>query len=148
MVSAAFPPVQEQGAVSASTSVAISVSTNPTIVLSTGTNMPYQKQLGDADNYAYPAQSSWTVPGQYMSGRTHTEFFNDTSTDVWIGPNINVSTRPGANYGRRLIPGSSWSLDGNIRNYFVVCGSSWTGGAAGAGGIFATEKKFVITQQK
>ena len=139
---AGAPPVQNQGAVIVTTSVAVSVTTTPAIALSTGTNMWYGRAGEGTIGFTPPSSTTVIAPGQYMRDRVYTEFFNDTSTEVWIGYNAQVTTTAGVNYGRRLLPGSSWAMDGSIQNFFLVCGTTWTQGA------FATEKKFVITQQR
>ena len=140
-----FQSVVNRGAVQYATSTAITVSTNPAIVYSTGTGIfaDYRHSPGPvAVVPSSPTASTGLAAGQYMSDRVYLEFFNDTSTDVWVGYNAQVSTQAGANYGRRLIPGSAFSIDGAIRDIYAVTCSSWFSGQ------YFTERKFVITQAK
>lgn len=130
--SAAFPPTQDRGSVELSTQIAVAASTTPIVAYSTGTNSA-------SGGMNLPAASISTSPsvlnGQYIPERIAIEFFNDTSTDVYIGYSRFVSTQPGTNYGRRVPPQTAWSNDGSVRTYWIV--SSTT-----------TDKRFVITQQR
>jgi len=129
---AEFPPVQNQGATTIGTMTVIAVTTTSQICLSTGSNV-IDKRYG---LFSFQVSSHATpIAGAYLRNRLYAEFFNDTSTEVWIGFNQFVTTTPGVNYGRRIPPGASWSNDGSIQEYWVKCATT-------------TERKFVITQQK
>ena len=148
-----FPSFVNRGAVQYATSTAITVSTNPALVYSTGTgifqdyaHLPGPQAVVKSSPTAGMGLTISTAAGQYMADRIYLEFFNDTSTDVWVGYTSKVSTSAGADYGRRLIPGSAYAIDGAIRDVYAVASSSW--GQAANQGQFETERKFVITQAK
>lgn len=128
---AASPPVQEQGAVEISTSISISVSTTAMLAYTTGY---LQGRDSGSSSYVKPSTAP-PIIGQYMPNRLGIEFFNDCSTDVWVDNNVNISTMPGVNYGRRLVPGASIVYLGSVRDYYVKASTT-------------TEKKLVITQVK
>lgn len=121
------PPVQDYGPMIIGTTTVVIVSTTPGLVYSTGTYNPSDK-------------SNWGW-GQFFPERIQLEFFNDTSTDVWVGYSPDVSTSSadnsttGGTLGRRIPPGGAWSHSGSIKNYWVVCATT-------------TRRAFVTTQEK
>lgn len=125
----AAAPVVDVGATSTGTITAIRVTTTPALAYSTGT---YKQGV------ALSTTATW---GQYMPDRVNLEFFNDTSTEVFVGYTPNVSTRAVDNdvdvssFGRRIPAGAAWSPPGRIKNYWVVASTT-------------TLKRFLTIQEK
>lgn len=135
---AEFTNVLVRGAVSTATITSISVTTAPIIAISTGSGFFWDSALNGSGGGSFNFNGSVNTnatPGQYMPQRLYVEFFNDTSTDVWIGFNSSVSTQAGANYGRRIVPGTALLNYGQLNNYWVVASTT-------------TSQQFVITQQR
>jgi len=129
---AAFPPVQDMGAVSTGTTLAVSIGTAPALILSTGTNMFMEQR----PSFTVPQTTATVVTqGNYMQSRVHIEFFNDTGQDVWLGHTVNISSNAGSNYGRRVPDGAAWSHDCSIVEHYGLAAT-------------VTPQKFVITQER
>jgi hypothetical protein len=119
------------GALSSGTQTTIIVTTTPIIALSTGTGMEYDNE---PTTYRLPLSTTVT-PGEYMENRIQIEFWNDTSTDVYVGYSIDVSTENDVNRGRRIPPQQSWSHDCSVIPHWVVASTT-------------TLQKFTITQER
>ena len=91
-------PVQEQGA-STGTLLSVSVTTTPTLIVSTGTLMT---AWGFGDVVLVNQSTATPNPGQMLWNRLAVEICNDCGHDIHVGFNSSVSTQAGANYGRRL----------------------------------------------
>lgn len=126
---AAYPPVQDHGSVEYSTSVAITVSTTATILLSTGSNV-----FSDGGGVGPEAiiASSFTntqVLGQFMPDRINITITNTSSRTVWIGYSANVATFPHVNMGFKINPSTTgwfvpaqdgvWSSNDSIKDYYI-----------------------------
>jgi len=107
----ATPSVQDVGANSTGTVVAVNVSTVPALLLT--------KQ--DYLNTAGFTMSS----GTYLANRIQMEIYNDSSIDIYVGYNANVSSITGRPYyGRRIPSGSAWSHNCSIEQHWAISGSS------------------------
>ncbi len=136
-----YPKYQNPGAVDVGTTTCVSVATTPAIALSTPIiNYGFFETSGTVQVNPFGTigvqnfQSTSTA-SQFIPGRLYCEFWNDTSTDVYVGFNNLVSTQAGMNYGRRLPPQSAWSHSGSIENFWLVASTP-------------TSQKFVITQER
>lgn len=121
----AAPAVTETGSTSSGTVTIVNVSSNVSVLLSTGMNFAF---FGESTNQIFfPDRSSSTItsPGQTMPGRKTIEIFNDSGVDIWIGYSASVSTWPGTtNLGRRVPTGTSWSHNCSIPVHYAVANSS------------------------
>ena len=123
---AGFPPVQDRGAISTGTIFNISVTTNPSILLSTGNNVLYS----DAPVLFFVPTDTTTVKGngQYMRDRMFLEIRNDSANDVFIGYESDVSSITGnAKRGRKLdANGGIWAHDCSVIHHWIVAGANST----------------------
>lgn len=116
--------VRSEMAHSSGTQVTIQATTTPILALSTGTNVQYNNQGGSR----FPLWTSTTVVnGEVMRNRIQIEFWNDTSTDVYVGYGPEVSTvtvdtgEDKAVYrGRRIPPQQSWAHECAIIPHWIV----------------------------
>lgn len=128
----AAPPVQDMGAVSTGTVFNISVGSNPTLATSTGTNVVNAGQTFTINR----GTDTLPVAGDYLPGRVHLEFLNETGQDVYLGYDTNVSTVAGNRFrGRRIPHGGTWSTNTSIWHYYLRASTP-------------TSQNFTVTQEK
>src|SRR3990167_4927470 len=128
-----YPQFQDRGAVSTGTVYAVTVTTTVELLLSTGANVMSENETPSF--FVQQGTSSLPVKGNYMEGRVFLEIYNDSTKDIWFGYTRAVSTQTGADYGRRIPSGASWSSNSSIRDYWVVSDTT-------------TERRIVVIQEK
>lgn len=113
----AAAPVVDVGAQITSTATTIFVTTTPTLIVSTGTNMPC------ISGWNPFKLSTYTVMGQYLCERTYLEIRNDSTVSIWMGPASNVSTQTfqtNSNYGIMIPTGMARVDYDNNPNWWIV----------------------------
>lgn len=127
-------PQQPGVATSTGAMFAISATTNPSLIESTGTNVKYDYNQGQA--YVPPTFSSNVARGTFMAPRLWQEIFNDTGLNIYVGYNSNVTTQAASgngNYGRKIPHGGAMAYDDCLPKWIVSESST-------------TERKIIITQ--
>lgn len=119
--SAGAPQMQDIGSVRISTSVGISVSTTPSILLSTGFNMPLESLTGGNTFNS----STRTINGQFLLGRIGLEVVNYSTIPVWIGYSAAVTSFPSVSMGRRIDASTTSSQGVNTTYSFKSADSIW-----------------------
>ena len=120
--SPAFAVFPQLVAYTTGTQVTVWVTTTPAPLISTGTNVneygvPFQVNFGTT--------APTTSQGQILSERLFMEIVNDSTQDIYIGYNANVSSTTGVYRGRRIpANGGTWAHDCSIRGHWAVAGSS------------------------
>lgn len=96
------------------TITSIIVTSNPALMLSTGTKMNYVFEV------THDTNSSLTQAyGQLMYPRFYEEIFNDSGQTIYIGFDSRVSSQTGANCGRKLPHGASLSYSDGLPKWAV-----------------------------
>lgn len=131
-----YQKFQSAGSVDVGSTTAISVTTTPAILLSTGAISAYFN--AEPGYYVYAATGvagTTAAVSDYMNSRMFLEIYNDTTNQIFLGYTASVSSIPGANYGRNIPPGTAWSHDCSLMNHFIVADAP-------------TLRKVVVTQER
>lgn len=124
-----YPKQQDPGAVEVATTTVITVSTTPAMIISTGTG------TGGYNFFSSSGVNGAFTTAQYLDQRLFLEIYNDSSVDIFVGYDANVSSITGKNLGHRIKAGGSLSKNDSIMNMWAVSGSD-------------TGQNVVITQEK
>jgi hypothetical protein len=119
-----YPASKYKGATSTGTMYAVSVTTTPALLLSTGAYT----------NSVILPSGATRVFGQLMLNRTHIEIQNGTTNSVWIDFDVQVSSMAGIHRGRKIVPGEAVSYDSNIP-FYITSGNN-------------TDQAITVTQER
>lgn len=121
---AGAPPVQDQGSTSTGTVTTVAVSTNITLLLSTGAFVNVDPEFRLA-----PSSMNVQAFGTHMYGRIGLEIQNNTSLDIYCSFISTVTAHYGNKMGRKVAKdGGTWSVDGSNKYiYAVASGTTQTG---------------------
>ena len=110
---------------SSATQFSVAATTTPTLLLSTGTGVIEPFKIGGF-SFNSPNFSTNVVRGQYEPTRIHLEIFNDSGHTIHVGFDNQISSQAGAHYARPILTGTSWSHDCNLKDHYIVSGTTLT----------------------